>query len=241
MKNKIKFVPTILGKKNTDDAPIESIKTIPAWYKDLAQYARGTSNNIKNLHPINDRGSDGTDVSTKLCSPFLDALTSGYMNVLPEDITVKIKSDGKPELSWESDNALVDLRVSPDMAIPPEYYPIHFGWKMTWYYETPPGYSLLITQPMNRFDLPFIGASGIVDSDIWGLPVFIPFFLRKDFEGVIKKGTPIFQMIPIKRDDWELDLDFSDEAYWKHATLEEKRRSHLTAHYKKTTWQKKIF
>ena len=64
---------------------------------------------------------------------------------------------------------------------------------------------------MNRFDLPFYTMSGIVESDIWGLPVFTAFFLQKDFIGVIPKGTPIFQIIPFKRDDWEREVSDDDD------------------------------
>jgi len=100
---------------------------------------------------------------------------------------------------------------------------------------------LLFTHPLNRYDLPFYCSSAIVDTDIWGLPTFIPFFLKRGFSGIIPKGTPLFQMIPIKRDDWELDIDISEEKYWENKEREEKRRTHITAHYKKTTWQKKNY
>jgi hypothetical protein len=80
-----------------------------------------------------------------------------------------------------------------------------------------------------------------VDSDIWGLPVFFSFFLKRGFEGVIEKGTPLFQMIPIKREDWSLELDYSEEKHWENKIKEEKRRSHITAHYKKSTWQRKNY
>jgi hypothetical protein len=243
MKNKMKFVP-ISNDKNIIDMltpPIEAYKVVPNWYKDLAGYHGGTSNDIRYLFPINDRGSDGSDVSTKLCMPFMDALMSGYMYLLEDDLNIEINENEKPELSWQKQMPLVDIRPMVDMAIPKDCHPIQFGFKMNWYYETPKDYSVLITHPFNRYDLPFYVPSGIVDSDIWGLPVFIPFFLKKNFNGKILQKTPIFQMIPIKRDPWELDIDYSKESYEKHIILEEKRRSHVTGHYKKSTWQKKIF
>jgi hypothetical protein len=89
--------------------------------------------------------------------------------------------------------------------------------------------------------LPFYVPSAIVDSDIWALPAFIPFFIKRNFIGKIEKGTPIFQMIPIKREDWDLEIDLSEESILKHRIREEKRRSHITGHYKKTTWQRKRY
>jgi hypothetical protein len=243
MNNKISFTISDLDKNfiNNNLAPIEAYKVLPDWYKDLVGYKNGSSNSVRHLSPVNDRGQDGSDVSTKLCTPFMDAMVSGYIQQLPEDVIVTIGENEKPSLQWQSNVHLIDTRPSVDLAIPQECYPLHFGWKMAWYYKTPPGYSLLITQPLNRFDLPFYVPSAIVDSDIWGLPVFLPFFLKRGFEGVIEKGTPQFQMIPIKRDNWELEIDNSEESLLKHKILEEQRRSHITAHYKKSTWQKKNY
>jgi hypothetical protein len=39
------------------------------------------------------------------------------------------------------------------------------------------------------------------------VPVNFPFFIRKDFEGIIPAGTPIAQAIPFKRTDWEMSVD----------------------------------
>lgn len=243
MNRKIKFSPPRLDMQGTveDVPPVKALSVLPDWYKDLAGFRGGSSHSKSYLYPVNDRGQDGSDVSTKLCNPFMDAMVSGYIQTLPEDVEVVIDKNEKPSLFWKHSSSLVDTRPIVDVPIPKECYPIHFGWKMSWYYETPPGYSLLVTHPLNRYDLPFYTPSGIVDSDIWGLPVFYSFFLKRGFEGVIEKGTPIFQMIPIKRDDWEMEVDYSEETYWKNKVKEEKRRSHVTGHYKKTTWQRKNY
>lgn len=242
-KKKMKFSPTSQVENSTSyqNPPVQSSRVIPDWYKDLSGFKNASSTSIRFLNPVNDRGQDGSDVATKLCPPFLDAIMAGYMYTTPEDIFVDIHEVEKPSLSWSSKEHLIDTRPKVDVPIPKECYPVQFGWKMTWYQETPPGYSLLFTHPLNRYDLPFYCSSAIVDTDIWGLPTFIPFFLKRGFSGIIPKGTPLFQMIPIKRDDWELDIDMSEEKYWKNKEREEKRRTHITAHYKKTTWQKKNY
>jgi hypothetical protein len=243
MSNKVKFVPTSNHKEVIDMLvePVQASRSVPEWYKDLVGYNRGSSNDIKDLYPTNDRGSDGSDVSTKLCVPFLDSLTSGYIYRLEDNVNVDMDEDGVPILSWSKQIPILDKRLNIDMPIPQDCHPIHFGFKMNWYYETPPGYSILITHPLNRFDLPFYVPSGIVDADIWGLPVFIPFFLKRNFFGIIEEGTPIMQMIPIKREEWEIDIDKSQSSYERHKILEEQRRSHITAHYKKFAWQKKQY
>jgi hypothetical protein len=234
---KITFVPS--SKYDGLLAPEPSYRKLPQWYKDLTTY--GSSNDLEKLAPINDRGADGSNVSTKLCLPFQDAMTLGYMYCLEDDLKIELNKLGKPKISWSKDLFIVDKRPKVDLAIPKDCHPMQFGIKMNWFYETPKDYSLLITMPINRPDLPFWTPSGIVDSDIWGLPAFLPFFLKRGFEGVIPMGTPISQLIPIKREPWEIVVDDSDQALERHNLMSENRRSHITGHYRKFAWRKKIY
>lgn len=236
---KIKFAPSFRQPGHRLSSPEPATKHVPEWYKSLAKFNK--SNDDITLDPQNNLGTDGAQVSTKMCMPFLDATTAGYMYVLEDDLYVDLDKDGKPTLSWKGDVMLVDKRPIIDIVIPDNCHPIHYGWRMNWYYETPPGYSVLITHPMNRYDLPFYVQSGIVESDIWGLPVFIAFFLKRNFRGVIPKGTPIMQIIPFKRDSWELEVIDTDEELDKHELRAENRRSMLYGYYKKTAWRKKLF
>ena len=66
-------------------------------------------------------------------------------------------------------------------------------------------------------------------------------FFNKNFEGTIPMGTPIAQMIPIKRESWNLVIDDSIETYEKHDLMSENRRSHVTGHYRKFAWRKKEY
>ncbi len=235
----IKFVPT---RKNDDGMlvpPEPAIRHVPEWYKSLAKHDK--SNSEKTLHPVNHIGTDGAVVATKQCPPFLDAMTAGYHFVLEDDLHVDIDDNGKPVLWWKGDLMILDQRPTIELPVPNNCHPIHYGFKMNWYYETPPGYSVLITHPMNRYDLPFIVQSGIVESDIWGLPVFVAFFLNRNFRGVIPKGTPIFQMIPFKRDNWEMVVDNSEEELERHDFAAEKRRTKIHGYYKWFAWRKKVF
>jgi hypothetical protein len=237
---KISFTPG--GGTNyegLDTPPEPAIKHVPEWYKSLARHE--VWNDDKFLNPVNNIGGDGARVATKMCMPFLDSLTAGYFYLLEHDLLVELDKNGKPKLSWDSEVMIVDKRPTIDLPVPDNCHPIHYGWRMNWYYETPPGYSVLITHPMNRHDLPFYTMSGIVESDIWGLPVFTAFFLKKGFQGIIKKGTPIFQILPFKRDNWELEVDASIKKIDDHEFKAENRRSMLYGYYKKTAWRKKIF
>ena len=237
---KISFIPGGgPSYENIFIPPEPAIKHVPEWYKSLAKHE--IWNDDKYLNPVNNIGGDGARVATKMCMPFFDSLTAGYYYLLEDDLLVELDKNGKPKLSWDKDIMIMDKRPTIDLPVPDNCHPIHYGWRMNWYYETPPGYSVLITHPMNRFDLPFTTMSGIVDSDIWGLPVFVAFFLKRNFEGVILKGTPIMQLIPIKRDSWTLEIDRSEKTYEKHDFAAEKRRSRIYGYYKKNIWQNKKY
>lgn len=219
--------------------PEPAIRHIPEWFKSLSKFQ--TSNDDRDLGVTNNMGNDGALVSTKMCMPYFDALSGGYLYLLEDDLYVDMDERGHPILTWKGEVMLVDTRVMFDVPLPDNCHPIHYGWRQNWYYEVPEGYSVLITHPMNRTDLPFVTLSGIVEADIWGLPVFTSFFLKRNFRGVIPKGTPIFQMFPFKRDDWELEVDNSPEKTEEHEFKAENRRSLLFGYYKKTTWRRKLF
>lgn len=236
---KITFIPSLESFKDLYMPPVPATTMVPEWYKSLALY--GDTNDIKNLHPVNHIGTDGTLVATKKCMPFFDALTSGYYYLLEDDLHVDLNKEGFPTLTWKGDVMLIDKRPTLEVPIPSNCHQLHFGFRMNWFYKTPPGYSVLVTHPMNRYDLPFYTLSGMVDSDIWGLPVFFSFFLKRDFIGTIPKGTPIMQFIPFKRDAWQIEIKNDKESIEEEEFKAEKRRTMVTGYYKKETWQKKRY
>ncbi len=48
--------------------------------------------------------------------------------------------------------------------------------------------------------------TGIIDTD--GMPSAgaLPFHIKKGYKGIIKRGTPIAQAIPFKRESWESEI-----------------------------------
>ena len=79
-----------------------------------------------------------------------------------------------------------------------------------WTIELEPGQSLLCTHPFNREELPFRTLTGLVDADLY-TDAFIQFparWLDPAFSGVVPKGTPIAQCVPVARA--ALSLEFAD-------------------------------
>ena len=116
-------------------------------------------------------------------------------------------NDGRVDITWHfQDLAPVVLRdntMTLGVPIPMLHEKENFVWSTETVIKTPKGYSCLYTHPLNRHDLPFTTLSGIIDTDSVIHEGHIPFFIKKDFEGVIKSGTPIIQVIPFKRENWQ--------------------------------------
>jgi hypothetical protein len=53
---------------------------------------------------------------------------------------------------------------------------------------------------------------GIVDTDQYNAPVNFPFVLNDvTYEGLIPAGTPMAQVIPFKRESWEMSLGTQED------------------------------
>ena len=216
------------------EIPKSSKSYIPQWYKDAPKWG-GENNELK----ISNYTSNG---GMKTCLPFLDALTCGYTIELPCDVQVKIVN-GRPIVTWLSfpdPIAVRDHSLAPTLPIPDGCHPDHMTWMTLYAISVPKGYSVLLTHPINRFDLPFITHTGLADGDVC-IPgqIPIPFFLKKDFEGIIKKGTPIIQLIPIKRESWISKQNNS--LIEKSKKISYIGNTISSGYYKLTRWHKKEY
>jgi hypothetical protein len=63
---------------------------------------------------------------------------------------------------------------------------------------------LLFTHPVNRADLPFTTITGLVDCDRFSdsLLNFPARWRDPAFNGVLPRGTPVAQCLPVKREIW---------------------------------------
>ncbi len=220
---------TELSKVTDPFVPSKTI--IPEWYKNIRR-THEDSLIVEDHH---------TNLSVKACMPYYDALSMGYVMPLWADVQVR-QLDGGPRLTWKTQFEPIAQRSDPPHnSLPP--YPgftdWFFAWNAPWGIKPPKGYSLLITQPLNRPELPFMVSSGLVEADEFAHPGLVSFCLQKDFEGVIKAGTPMFQVIPFKREDWELTVEqnlLEEESVKRHRNL-----GKITNGYKKEYWKPKKF
>jgi hypothetical protein len=214
-------------------------KYIPEWYKKAESFIGGSMV----------FGKNGVNPALKSCIPFMDTLTSGYMAELWTDLYVEQTEHG-PFVRWPNQSKDSPIQFTPfeargpeashPMPVPNGYSDIHFTWHNPYLIKVPFGYSVLLTHPLNRYDLPFFTLSGIVDCDTDVLSAGrIPFFVKEGFEGVIPKGTPIYQVIPFKRDNWDSEVNpdlkrMNDKRSFDIGSV-------LYGWYKKTTWKRKEY
>ncbi|MEW9897646.1 hypothetical protein ABWL39_03260 [Chitinivorax sp. PXF-14] len=180
--------------------PIPARQALPEWLRAMPTKA------FSELH--------GRDIRTvKQCPPFVDAMSHGFMILLPCDVRV---DHGRFAWDWAQPPLTVEHhpRAPLSFHVPEQLRgaPFHDGrsaalkFNSFWTIELEPGWSLLVTHPVNRDDLPFRLLTGLVDADRFtdaGIN-FPAIWARPDYCGVLQKGTPIAQCFVVPRDRLEL-------------------------------------
>ena len=216
--NKISFTAfrPWLSKKHIS-VPSTTQSVIPKWYKDADRFAKMPNGEYykapKCICPFPKEVTTddyGFIPTWKACPAIMDAFITGYVLKTPCDIKFYKDENGKIKfkLSDPKHQGFVTERAPmPQFEHPIGYHKDHFAWYPDWGIEGPEGYSCIYMTPMNRFDLPFLNTTGIVDNDKVSLSGTFPFFLIDGWEGTIPAGTPYLQLIPFKREDWEHDIN----------------------------------
>ena len=179
-------------------APIPAALGMPDWIKTAPQQA---------FNAINQRADD----TVKRCPPFIDAMTSGFLIPLICDLRIE-----NGEITWDNDlpsggdagfpRSPIGFHDPSQVTSTPLFDPDRFLIKFhnLWSIEAPEGYGVLFTHPFNRFDLPFTTLTGMVDCDRYydSWIHFPAHWHNVNFSGVLPRGTPVAQCVPVKRDNW---------------------------------------
>ncbi len=194
--------------KESNSAPKPIIRTIPDWFRKADRFAKRPDGEFW-------IGPDKGKVPTwKACPAIFDIMGTGYSLNLPCDIEFYMTESGlKHKVLSSKYQDFIQVRDEmPQFEHPRGYYKNHFALTPDWQIKTPSGYSVLYTQPFNRFELPFLLTTGIVDNDKVHMPGSFPFFIVEGFEGIIPGGTPYAQLIPFKRENWTSEIIEQDDA-----------------------------
>lgn len=224
------------------DPPRPAEACFPNWYAKAPAKVYPDQPSVM----ISEEGEMFPNETIKRCVPFKDALSFGYIMHTWVDMWVS-KND------WEDEDVVVTLGKAPRLCKPREgqsnlvpppfgFNKIELAWEPKWYPETPEGYSCLLTHPLNRFDLPFQTMSAVIDTDKFTISLRdanFPFFIRKGFTGLIPVGTPMYQIIPFKREDWTSEAQSHDADFQERNVFKLKR--HFLHGYRKESWSKKSY
>ncbi len=177
--------------------PIPARAGLPDWLRSMPPRA------ISSLHGRNIR-------TVKQCPPFVDAMTHGFLVLLPCDVRVEHGC-----FRWDWPLPALHLHDHPraplSFHVPEQLVgtPLHHGqdsaikFNSFWTIELEAGWSLMAVHPVNRLDLPFRVLSGLVDADRFsGVGIHFPaLWTDPDFQGVLPRGTPIAQCYPVPREE----------------------------------------
>lgn len=236
MSNKIKFWTSETYLKQKKDFPKPIKLNIPDWFKQL-EHVPGSK-------------------TVKGCIPFLETLTTGYVLSLPQDFHLQHNLIVNREKITRFVPSLVEnLNINVNIEREKELHPNGQFLNSPldkknlnlpahkilnpWVIKTPPGYSCLFVPPLNNSDDRFSIIPGIVNTDTFGQEVNFPFIVNGDkypvLDTILEKGTPYVQVIPFKRDSWQMEIGSKPEKdrlnLWNYSL----NKIHI---YKKKIWDK---
>ena len=211
--------------------PYPARKLTPGWYKALPP----------RLHAGLESGT------LKRCPPFLDAMTMGWIIPLAADVEIKSNEDASGiEYNWQFHRPMIENhvkdQVTNEKCPAPHANQPPMKWMNWWAIKCPPEYSLLFVPPLNRPDEHFTIFSGLVDADDYFEFINFPFVWNTpNFHGIVPAGTPLAQVIPIKRDTLfknSVIREFTHQDNKNIETTRAKRRSRISL-YRDEIWKRK--
>jgi antitoxin (DNA-binding transcriptional repressor) of toxin-antitoxin stability system len=205
--------------------PLLAKSALPDWIKQIAVDAPNP-------------GRPGARIPTvKQCPPFLEAMACGYVIPLPTDVTLTRHADGRVAYTaaWKAVDTQHPLQYAGS---PFEASPI-VKFINPWTVRTAPGYSTLFLHPLNQFGLPVQVLSGLVETDTYYRPVHFPSVctMSPGTTVTLPRGTPIAQVIPIRREDWRSSVGAPDRA--ARQRIEQEMSADRHNFYKARHWKKK--
>jgi hypothetical protein len=216
--------------------PLPASEMLPSWWKDASPYMKSPDN--KDGKKIKIYGNE-SNASFKKCTPMLDMLTSGYIVTLWADVLVN-RDRGYPQITWRVAEEVFSGHLGQEVEIPTGYDNIQFKYLNPWIPKLPKGYSALIIPCPGYPNSPFRPISGIIDYDKTTHPLHCPVYIKNDFEGIVEKGTPMFQIIPFKRTNWKSSFSYLTAEEYK-INMDRDVKSTIVNNYVKNFWTKKSY
>lgn len=215
--------------------PVPASQYLPEWWRKNTPYEPSKNDPEGKKIKILNSGSTAT---MKKCVPMLDLLTAGYIVPLWSDVFVE-QDTTNLNITWRVKKDVFQEHMQNNIATPDGY--IHQVRYMNyWLPQLPKGYSMLVIPPIGYPNNPFRVIPAIIDYDKYPISLTPPCFVKEDVNGVIERGTPMMQLIPFKRDNWESEYSYMED-YEMHVLYNRDLKNTLVNNYIKHFWQKKSF
>lgn len=183
--------------------PVPAFKHIAEWWKKIPAHLP------RNSQSPRDHFGD-VAMTAKDCLPLLDGMSLGYVMRLAADVHVRTDDEGKflkvssgPGYNSASTHSKEQLG---------EHYPTYpmpaIKFHNPWVMRTRKGYSTLFVPPLNHTgEERFRCMAAVVDTDTYDKQVNFPgLWFAKNYDGVVRAGTPLVTAIPFRRADIPRDV-----------------------------------
>lgn len=205
-------------------APVKkSTNFLPQWFKEMSDdipkppNPKGYPNKFGKQGETSKKWSSGT---VKRCPAIIDLITEGF--VIPMWCDYLLQRN-KNELEWDNKDFKYGIEFHPNEQIhnwnlKRADFPEGVKFVNPWRIYTPPGYSVIFLPPYYQFEKRFTVLPGVVETDKYH-HVNFPSIIHTTKDLIIERGTPFIQVIPFKRDSFDLDVgEMSEEQIHKDFT-----------------------
>ena len=229
----IEFKTDVKGLESV--VPVKPSKFfLPKWFKSMSDFIetpavheKGKPNYFGKKGETAKKHSGGT---VKRCPAIVDLITEGYIIPMWCDYLIQRDMD---TFEWDNKNFPYGIDFHSKEQIK--------GWDLKktdfkegikfqnpWRIYTPPGYSVIFMTPTYQFEKRFTVLPGIVETDSYH-HINFPSIWHTTKDTVIERGTPFIQVIPFKRDQWNLDVSQMNDEDFKNEQIE---KTGLTTKFK---------
>jgi len=149
------------------------------------------------------------------CPGVISYLSEGYLIPLWSDFVVQVRGDtvycvGANELAHASPHSK-KMQYST-MPLPDGYLEDSVKFTNPWKVKTPPGWSIILSQPFYHFEDRFMAVPGVIDSDVYHHIHVNTLFRKGDADHKLRMGMPFIHVMPFQRSVLEPEVRVMTEA-----------------------------
>ena len=193
-------------------APVKPAKYfLPKWFKGMKDFVEVDAVHEKNkpnyFGKKGDTAKKHTSGTVKRCPAIVDLITEGFIIPMWSDFLIQRDME---TFEWDNKNFQYGIEFHSKEQIKgwnlkKTDFPEGIKFVNPWRIYTPKGYSVLFMTPTYQFEKRFTVLPGIVETDNYH-HINFPSIWHTTKDAVIERGTPFIQVIPFKRDKWNLDV-----------------------------------